>query len=555
MLACTLSLILALTAPQDRGTIRPQAAGLAAQYRKSHALLIGINTYPKLADGRNLAYAVADIEAVAKVLTESYGFAPADVKLLKDSEATLVGIRKALAALADPAKVGPDDRVIIYFAGHGQSVPLPGGGSEGYLLPEDAELSEQPTPAEYIASCLPMQQVWQMLRACPAKHVLVVADSCFSGFLSSDRSGASGESLKSLLERPARQVIAGSSNTETSRERADLGHGVFTYKFVEELRARAKDLEFAFTTTELYASVAKGVRQVTDGRQTPQLGSFETQGEMVFVPTPASEDEELLSTKMMSGVAVALPGAKLFASRQHPEIDAERYKEFVRLLKLDGGEPAQLEKPLALAEGETLTVVGYIPGEKLYEVKWGPKLGYMKADSIRIESSTVSSPTGLPKWLEKAFDYVGTPYVWGGENLQTGIDAVGFVRQMFKARGISLPKTLLDQEKVGKVVHWKEERISRGGQFTEMPMIECSLLDLRPGDRIIFQRETTSTKPEDRTVAIYVGHVPEALQARFGNIPYAMILATSSRGVTITSLTQKYYWNIYKYALRDIPKP
>jgi cell wall-associated NlpC family hydrolase len=62
--------------------------------------------------------------------------------------------------------------------------------------------------------------------------------------------------------------------------------------------------------------------------------------------------------------------------------------------------------------------------------------------------------------------FKGTPYVWGGNDLEGGIDCSGFVKQLYGKIGMSLPRTAAEQVNVGK-------KITR-------------LEDLQPGDRLYF---------------------------------------------------------------------
>lgn len=68
--------------------------------------------------------------------------------------------------------------------------------------------------------------------------------------------------------------------------------------------------------------------------------------------------------------------------------------------------------------------------------------------------------------LNYSFNYIGTPYVWGGEDLKNGIDCSGFVMKLFGKIGVDLPRTADEQSRVGKSV----ERLE----------------DLQPGDRLSF---------------------------------------------------------------------
>lgn len=65
-----------------------------------------------------------------------------------------------------------------------------------------------------------------------------------------------------------------------------------------------------------------------------------------------------------------------------------------------------------------------------------------------------------------SLNYVGTPYKWGGNDLNRGIDCSGFVQQLYGGIGINLPRTAREQAKVGQPI--------------------TRLEDLKPGDRLYF---------------------------------------------------------------------
>lgn len=111
-----------------------------------------------------------------------------------------------------------------------------------------------------------------------------------------------------------------------------------------------------------------------------------------------------------------------------------------------------------------------------------------------------------------AMQYIGTPYVFGGNSLYYGIDCSAYVQQVYAQIGVSLPRTADYQYEVGTP-------ISRG--------------ELLPGDAVFF---TTYTYGASH-VGIYLGD---------GNF----IHASSSRGVTISSLNDHYYSTHYIGARR-----
>jgi formylglycine-generating enzyme required for sulfatase activity len=284
-------------------------------YRTSHALLIGINQYQQF---DRLAFAVKDVEGVRDVLVRLYGFPTEHVVTLIDRQATKDAITDALAALANPARVGPQDRVLIYFSGHGQTVTTPDGGQKGFLLPIDArgKLGETINPSAYMASCLPMSAMWDYLQMCPAKHVLLVADACYSGLLAKKRAGIEPPAtwdLRVLAEKKARQVLTAGGSGERTREQPELGHGIFTYKFLEELKARAA-LGQPIITQELYAALKRSVANASGGRQMPVLANLDDfDGEFLFaMPGSGTETTELPArleiTTTPAGATVRLDG-------------------------------------------------------------------------------------------------------------------------------------------------------------------------------------------------------------------------------------------------------
>lgn len=276
---------------QDRMLVQaPQGTVQGKAYTGVHALLIGINRYEGLPRGLQLSHAVNDAADLAKELKVDYGFK--DVTLLTDKEATLSAIRSALASFADNRRIQPDDMVLVYFSGHGQTVPIASGGAMGFLIPSDAKVDlDNPTnSAPYLESCLPMKQVWDYLDLSPAKHAVVIADACFSGLMARSRggSGLNKAALEVMLARRARQVIAAGSSGQKTTERDDLGHGVFTAKLLEELKARATVKDRAFTISDLFASLQEQVSNATNGKQTPQMGNFDSEGEAVLFPSSAA---------------------------------------------------------------------------------------------------------------------------------------------------------------------------------------------------------------------------------------------------------------------------
>ncbi|HWA83965.1 MAG TPA: NlpC/P60 family protein [Fimbriimonadaceae bacterium] len=159
-----------------------------------------------------------------------------------------------------------------------------------------------------------------------------------------------------------------------------------------------------------------------------------------------------------------------------------------------------------------------------------------------------------------ALRYIGTPYVWGGDSLTKGIDTGHFAYEVLRQCGYDVPRApVLNQEAHGRIVHYKPGQARRGGKTIDLDAetthgASTDLKALRPGDRLIFQRGLTDAAGSRHT-AIFLGRLPEKWRARFGDLSFAFIHASASRGVTVGSLMEKYYWGIYRYAVRDEKLP
>ena len=84
---------------------------------EKRALLIGIDAYPKVVP---LDGCVNDVRLMQSVLIENFGFSADHVTLLVNEQATRDGILTAFDALV--AATGPDDIVLVHYAGHGSQM-------------------------------------------------------------------------------------------------------------------------------------------------------------------------------------------------------------------------------------------------------------------------------------------------------------------------------------------------------------------------------------------------------------------------------------------------
>jgi caspase domain-containing protein len=250
--------------------------------RTAYAVVIGVGRYEHLGIP-TLKYAVADAEAVYKVLIETVGFTKDNVLLLTDRterKPTLRNIKYALGTFL--ARVAlKDDTVIVYFAGHGapevDQRGLERDGLAKYLIPSDAD------PDDLYSSALPMDDLQTIFGRIEAERVVMFLDACYSGaaggrtFASKKtRSGAVDDLfLERLTRSRGRAIVTASRPAEVSIELPELGHGIFTYYLTEGLRG-AGDLnrDGIVSLQELYEYVEQQVvrkSRAVGGNQHPVM--------------------------------------------------------------------------------------------------------------------------------------------------------------------------------------------------------------------------------------------------------------------------------------------
>jgi peptidoglycan/xylan/chitin deacetylase (PgdA/CDA1 family) len=279
-------------------------------YARSWAVVVGIDAY---AAWPRLSFAVRDAEGVRDALIERFGFEPERVISLFDRDATR---QRILEVLGDelPARVGPDDRVFVFFAGHGATRALPGGGERGYIVPVDADRQHLQSRA------VAMSQLSDIAEAMPAKHVLFVMDACYSGLALTRSGGASVTDprryVREVTRRRARQILTAGGADEAVADSGPGGHSIFTWNLLQGLDGPADlDGNGFITATELAGYVAPRVSAVS--KQTPTFGDLVggAGGEFVFALDGAST--------LLSDLSVSTPstgggarGAELERARQ-----------------------------------------------------------------------------------------------------------------------------------------------------------------------------------------------------------------------------------------------
>lgn len=210
---------------RERQKAAKQARLLAdIDFGNYRALLIDNDDYQHI---RDLKTAAKDARAVGRRLKEDYGF---QITYLINA-----GRREIIDELSRlRRKLTPRDNLLIYYAGHGW---LDKDANRGYWLPVDAE---RDSSANWIST----GTISDFLKAMAAKHVIVVADSCYSGTLSRavKLTVPSSEYLRRIAGKRARVALT-SGGVEPVLDDGRGGHSVFAGALLDALRQNKGVLE------------------------------------------------------------------------------------------------------------------------------------------------------------------------------------------------------------------------------------------------------------------------------------------------------------------------
>lgn len=289
-------------------------------FDNSYALVVGIDSYAH-AKWPELNYAVKDARGFAEFL-RSQGFT---VFELYEKQATKGAILSAIEDKLIP-RLTQNDRVVVFFAGHGDTRMLSGTekSERGYLVPADG--------TDAYGSLIPVNQLQDLSGAMgAARHQLFVLDSCFGG-LASMRASAEGGTIDprvpdyafEVTRRRARQLLTAGGANQRVRDGGPDGHSYFTGQLLKALREGIADKNgdgyITFSELSSYIQVAASSYNQTPG--TDFLAGHE-QGDYLFV-NPSQRPSAGTGTTPTSHAAADVyellkAGKKAFVDKKHPE--------------------------------------------------------------------------------------------------------------------------------------------------------------------------------------------------------------------------------------------
>lgn len=231
------------------------SAEAATAVKRRVALLVGNTAYKMPIPP--LETPAADVAKIADVLRARFGY---EVRILNNAgKGDIVSAVNSLAA-----NVQTDDSVLLFYAGHGY---LMEDSDMGFWIPVDASVK---TAANWISNT----DISKLLKAIPAKQLILVSDSCFSGSLTKEQKvSADGVKREDVLRRRS-VVVLSSGGEEPVSDEGRNGHSVFAWNLIKTLEATGS----ITPGTEVWRSVHGGVTK--EFPQQPQYGAVVSAGHM-----------------------------------------------------------------------------------------------------------------------------------------------------------------------------------------------------------------------------------------------------------------------------------
>lgn len=224
------------------------------------AVIVGVGRYPHMP---TLKFTDDDAyQMFAFMKSPDGGALPDDrIKLLIDEAATRDNILNAMQSIL--LRADQNDVVMFYFSGH---------GLDGSFLPYDYNGYN---------NRLWHDEVLSVFDESKAKHKIVLADACYSGSLTKNKSpnGSPSAKLFDAFEQSkgGTALLMSSKQDEVSLEDHGLRQGIFSHFLIKGIKGGAdSDRNKTVTINELYQYVYYKVRSYTQNEQTPVLkGNFD----------------------------------------------------------------------------------------------------------------------------------------------------------------------------------------------------------------------------------------------------------------------------------------
>lgn len=244
--------------------IKPDQSLIPGGSPKYFALLIAAKDYddPNIPDLQN---PVKDAQELKNILESKYTFDTANIETLfnRSREDIMQAIVQRCNSLTE------NDNLIIFYAGHGIAEKDKFGDVDGYWIPSSAKKGLN---ASYIST----DDINKAIKRSNAKHILVIADACFSGAFTRELPAEASKEIKKQYSVTSRKVMA-SGNLEPVPDNS---------KFIYYLKQKlGQNTEKYLTAKELFDSFYKAI--LSNSENLPQYAAIrnvgDEGGEFIFI--------------------------------------------------------------------------------------------------------------------------------------------------------------------------------------------------------------------------------------------------------------------------------
>jgi hypothetical protein len=228
----------------------------------AYAIVIGVEKYRQKLPKAD--FADHDARIMAEYLTKVMGYPEENIVTLINDRALKSDLEKYFEKWLSN-NVEKEGTVFVYYSGHG--APNPNTG-DAYLVPYDGD------PSFIDQTGYSLKRLYKNLNKLPAKEIIVVLDSCFSG--------AGGRSVlakgarplvmnmdKQVLHSDRIAILTASAGNQISSTHEEKGHGLFTYFLLKGIKEGNSELGTLYNY--LKPQVERIARKTYNNEQTPGL--------------------------------------------------------------------------------------------------------------------------------------------------------------------------------------------------------------------------------------------------------------------------------------------
>lgn len=316
--------------PTRGGTILGTEAkplNIASLYGESHALIIGIAEYDHAV---RLPGVKVDVREVERTLKQ-HGF---EVEVAQDKDLGSDRLYLLIKEFVNRHGYNAENRLLIYYAGHGYRYSKKDGSEFGVILPKDAPRPDADT-ATFLAKTVSMGEILASTKNIKAKHVLFIFDCCYAGSLinaadaerseltfvkagaANDLTGLAREedpesqpyiplNIKSKVSARAHQIIASGTYKQSVPDDSEFRRKFVTGLTDESGKGADLDGDSYVTVPELGEYLQRNVTNKSEGSQEPTWGMVGSKaanpGDFVFIMPGATAREVLIAPPIEPGL-------------------------------------------------------------------------------------------------------------------------------------------------------------------------------------------------------------------------------------------------------------